>query len=304
MKDAIYSKELELEATQKKLKERQKILNQRLSSIYINGDIQPLELLLNSKSFQEFLSRLELLIAIGQNDIRILNQITEIKEEIEEARARLEIDRKDQQNLLDQLNQKQKEININLQKQQQFMDNLQEELDQLESQKSSKIEEKKRMEEEKRKAMAENNSNENGGSSKSINGFVFPVAGPHGYINSWGYPRSGGRTHEGIDIFALKGTKLLACSKGIASGVEPFDDDIGGISLWIIGDDGYHYYYAHLDSIAQGVNNGVRLKAGQLVGYVGNSGNAIATPPHLHFGVYPNGGSAINPYSILKAADK
>ena len=136
----------------------------------------------------------------------------------------------------------------------------------------------------------------------AISGFAFPVAEPHNFISSFGFPRSGGRLHQGNDIFAPYGTPLFACERGIVTRMGT--DSLGGIKLWITGESGTSYYYAHLSAFALGVVDGTIVEPGTVVGFVGNTGNAITTPPHLHFEIHPNGGPAIDPYPILKAADE
>jgi peptidoglycan LD-endopeptidase LytH len=113
--------------------------------------------------------------------------------------------------------------------------------------------------------------------------------------DSWGAPRSGGRTHEGIDMFAKKGTPVYSATHGyvVYAGTNP----LGGNVLFILGRGGVRYYYAHLDSFAEGMTPGKEVSTTTLVGFVGNTGNAERTPPHLHFGMYKNG--AQNPYSLL-----
>ena len=135
----------------------------------------------------------------------------------------------------------------------------------------------------------------------AINGFAFPVGEPHNFISSFGFPRSGGRLHQGNDIFAPYGTPLFAAERGVVGKMGT--DSLGGIKLWLTGESGTSYYYAHLSAFALGVNNGSVVEAGDVVGFVGNTGNAIATPPHLHFEIHPGRGAAIDPYPILKAAD-
>ena len=125
--------------------------------------------------------------------------------------------------------------------------------------------------------------------------YVFPVAGRDaGAIRSdWGDPRGGGRRHEGVDIFAPRGTPVLAASDGVVIAVR--HTPIGGKVIWMRPDgQDLELYYAHLDR--QDVRPGERVRAGEQIGLVGNTGNARATPPHLHFGVYREGGRvAINP---------
>jgi murein DD-endopeptidase MepM/ murein hydrolase activator NlpD len=121
---------------------------------------------------------------------------------------------------------------------------------------------------------------------------LFPVAGPNEYIDSWGFPRSGGRRHKGTDIMAAAGTPVVAVKDGaVTSG----SSSLGGITLWLETDDGTRYYYAHLQSIEIGTG---RVGAGQVIGYVGSTGNASASVPHLHFEIHRP--DAVNPYPELQ----
>ena len=115
------------------------------------------------------------------------------------------------------------------------------------------------------------------------------------FINDYGFPRPGGRLHQGNDLFAPRGTPIRAPVSGRA---DQSPNPIGGNAVQLYGDDGNRYYFAHLESFgAQG-----KVAAGDLIGYVGNSGNAITTQPHLHLEVHPNGGAAINPFPTITLA--
>ena len=138
------------------------------------------------------------------------------------------------------------------------------------------------------------------GAHAYIDGFVFPIAGDCEFIDSWGYPRSGGRWHQGADIFATRGTPVVASENGVLDGVG--SGTLGGIKLWVNGESGNEYYYAHLAAYAPGVRDGMSVRAGEVVGYVGDTGNAKGTSPHLHFEIHPGGAGPANPYPILKAA--
>ncbi len=140
------------------------------------------------------------------------------------------------------------------------------------------------------------------GSEIVITGFVFPVADPHTFSSTFGAPRSGGRSHEGNDIFAPMGTPLLASERGVIDNMGT--GTLGGIKLWLIGESGTQYYYAHLIDYAEGITEGTLVEAGEIIGYVGNTGNAISTPPHLHYEIHPEGGDAIDPYPLLHAVDQ
>jgi len=140
------------------------------------------------------------------------------------------------------------------------------------------------------------------GSEIVITGFVFPVADPHTFSSTFGAPRSGGRSHEGNDIFAPMGTPLLASERGVIDNMGT--GTLGGIKLWLIGESGTQYYYAHLIDYADGITEGTLVEAGEIIGYVGNTGNAISTPPHLHYEIHPEGGDAIDPYPLLHAVDQ
>lgn len=126
-----------------------------------------------------------------------------------------------------------------------------------------------------------------------------PVRGvePRGLRDTWGGARSEGRKHEGIDIFARRGTAVIAATEGVVLGVST--NRLGGQVVWVLGPGGQRHYYAHLDRYAD-IENGERVRPGTVLGYVGDTGNAKGTPPHLHYGIYEADG-AINPYPLLKA---
>ena len=114
--------------------------------------------------------------------------------------------------------------------------------------------------------------------------------------DTWGAARSQGRSHEGIDIFAERGTPIQATTQGIVSKVG--EDALGGRVVMIIGPGGAGHYYAHLEDYAD-ISANDWVNTGDTIGYVGDSGNAKGTPPHVHYGIYING-SAVNPYPFLQ----
>jgi peptidoglycan LD-endopeptidase LytH len=124
-----------------------------------------------------------------------------------------------------------------------------------------------------------------------------PVQGiePAQLADTWGAARGEGRTHEGIDIFALRGTPVIASTHGVV--VRKGLNRLGGQVVGVVGPAGWYHYYAHLDAWST-VGIGDWVEVGTVLGYVGDSGNAKGTPTHLHYGVYV-GGEARNPYPLL-----
>ncbi len=118
--------------------------------------------------------------------------------------------------------------------------------------------------------------------------------------DTWGASRSSGRTHEGIDILAPRGTKVYSATEGLIADLR--NNNLGGKVVWIIGPAGSWHYYAHLDDHKRGLKVGDYVKKGDLIGYVGNTGNARHTAPHLHYGIYLNGKGrgAVNPFPYLR----
>lgn len=116
--------------------------------------------------------------------------------------------------------------------------------------------------------------------------------------NSWGNPRSGGRSHQGVDIFAKRGTPVLSSTEGIVMRVGT--NTLGGQVINVLGPGRQVHYYAHLDRYGA-FREGEIVYAGDILGYVGNTGNARDTPPHLHYGVYDPARGAINPWPLLRS---
>jgi murein DD-endopeptidase MepM/ murein hydrolase activator NlpD len=126
----------------------------------------------------------------------------------------------------------------------------------------------------------------------------FPVAGMADWSDDWWEPRFGPpfHLHKGTDIFGARGTPVRAP----AAGVVRFEDGgLGGKAAYVTEPDGTFYYLAHLDGFAKNFRNGSVVKQGEVVGYLGDSGNALGGSPHVHFEIHPKGGAAINPKPIL-----
>ncbi len=115
-----------------------------------------------------------------------------------------------------------------------------------------------------------------------------------GFGDTWGAPRSGGRRHQGVDMIGPRGTPILAIVDGFAVSGER---ELGGHTIHFVGSDGNNYFYGHLDEY--GLLG--EVLAGDIIGYMGDTGNAKASTPHLHFEIHPGGGVAVNPYPTVRA---
>ncbi|GAB3728446.1 M23 family metallopeptidase [Luteimonas pelagia] len=127
-----------------------------------------------------------------------------------------------------------------------------------------------------------------------------PVAGVEAgrIVDTWGAPRGTGRRHEGVDIFAPRGTMVSSTTRGIV--LRMAETGLGGRQVWVLGPGGERHYYAHLDDWAPGLSRLTVVWPGTPLGGVGDSGNARGTPTHLHYGVYARGG-AVDPLPRMRA---
>lgn len=134
-------------------------------------------------------------------------------------------------------------------------------------------------------------------SRAALNGRYACLVGPtRAYTDTWGAPRSGGRTHKGTDVFAPWGSPAYAVADGVVS--RESSSANGGLQLYLRASDGNEYFYAHLSSYV--ARPGQRVSAGEQVAKVGNTGDARYTSPHVHFEVHPGGGAPVDPYPYVR----
>lgn len=249
-------------------------LSARATELYRSGGADYIGILLSSDDFDEMLLRLEYVQRVGRQDADIIAEVESVEAELSTKRAQLESLRAVQAEDASRLKKEADRVNAQLKSQQSEYDRLQKEL-------AAAI--------AKEKAATGSSSARVGPS-----GMVFPVAGPNSYTDTWGAARSGGRSHKGTDIMAREGVPCVAVLSGTVTSKE---NSLGGKTIWLTADNGWAFYYAHLSSYK--VTSG-RVEAGQVIGYVGSTGNASASAPHLHFEIHPGGGAAVNPYPYLR----
>ena len=202
-------------------------------------------------------------------DVDLAAQLRQTADELQAAEELLKVKKAEQERVVAQLAEDQKAIELRLLESQAALDKL------------------------NALVAAGATSGADGGLVETAAGMC-PVKGVVAFTNDWGQPRSGGRTHQGTDMFAAMGTPVVAVVDGTLTGNS---GGLGGIGLDLHGDDGVKYYYAHLSGIE--VASG-RVQQGDVIGYVGDTGNALGGPPHLHFQLHPGEGEPVNPYPTVK----
>lgn len=260
----------QLEALDAELRAARAVINHRAASVYRSERVGLVNVLLSARSYRDFVASVGLIRSVTEQDSKSLGRLRELKAEAARVREELEQRRADRQRAIRDLARRQRQVETSLHA-------LGQEYQQVKA------------EVERRRA-----------------GFAFPVQAPYSYVDSWGAPRMVGteyyHRHEGTDVFALRGTPVVAVVDGVVERVGTAV--LGGIKLWLRSpDDGWTYFYAHLSGYAPGIQDGLRVRKGEVVGYVGDTGNARGTPPHLHFEAHVPAGRATNPYPILRRVD-
>lgn len=278
--EATQTEVQELEQRQKNLEKRKEgMMDQVIEAatiLYKNGNTSTIEALFAADSFGELSNGIEMLNKVSQHDRAAFISFSRLQQELNAVAAELSDKRKElaaQSELLKIKN-----------------DELLSKFDAV----SAKYEDLKA-----ELAAAEESAPtiQNNSPTPTFQGdMACPVSGPVSFIDSWGYPRSGGRSHQGVDIMANYGQPVVAIKSGTVTYAG--SGELSGNWIQLTGDDGNVYWHMHLQDIM--VSSG-HVSIGQQIGTVGDTGNATGTP-HLHFEYHPGGGSAVNPYPIAAAA--
>lgn len=261
----------------------QDTLSTRVRQAYESGGAGTVELLLTSTSFSQFSDRVEFLGRLAQSDSDLLVQARVTGEQLRREEEDLEALSHEQVATVRSLENQKAAIAATFRRAQEAVAELQRQL-------------------EKERAVARAAA---AARAESAPAPVFgggplqacPVGQPRSFVDSFGYPRPGGRTHQGIDLMAPYGTPIYAAQSGRFA---QNSNTLGGISALVYASNGDYTYYAHMSSYA-GVGDGSTVSAGTVIGHVGNTGDAQGGPYHLHFEYHPGGGSAVDPYSMLLA---
>lgn len=250
-------------------------LNRHAAAIYRHDESTYLEFILGAMSFEQLVTRYDYLKRIGLADAASVTEVERLRARLLAEKEDLKRERSGRTKALAQLRRERDRLSGELRSKDAAYRRVKDQLDSLRGGRASGIR-----------------------SLPGPNGMVFPVVGSNYYANTWGASRSGGRRrHKGTDIMARRGTPVVAVSSGT---VTTKSGGLGGRTVWLHGSGGWTFYYAHLDRYA--VSSG-HVRAGQVVGYVGSTGNAAGGSPHLHFEIHPSGGRAVNPYGYLRSME-
>lgn len=273
--DKIEGTDKRLKKEQKKLEAAEALLNARVDTMYRNGDdAELIGVLLGATTFEDFITRADLVSKIGEKDAALVLDLKETRKRLERNKRDLAAQRKKRAADFAAFSKKRASLVSRLAKVQGRYDSLLQEL-----------------------AAAMERERASGRRTyypKGPNGMVFPVRGANYYSNTWGASRGGGtRRHKGTDVMASRGVPIVAVMGGTA---RVHYSGLGGKSITITSPNGWQFYYAHLNAYAI---RGGTVRTGQLIGYVGNTGNARGGASHLHFQMGP-GGRWVNPYPYLR----
>lgn len=273
--DRIAATDKRMAAESKNLAAAEVLLGQRADSMYRGGgQAGVVEFVLGAASWEDFVTRLDYATLIATSDAGLVQNVKDTRARLARNKRDLEAARKTQAADVAVFKKKRAAVAARLRSKQAQYDKLLSEL---------------------AAAMAREHPGR-GNYPPGPNGQVFPVQGVYYYSDTWGAARSGGRHHKGTDIMARTGTPCVATTDGT---VRIKSGGLGGLCIYLTGDNGWEYYYAHLSGYAV---RGGRVKAGQLIGYVGATGNARGGAPHLHFQMGPHG-NWINPYPYLRCME-
>jgi peptidoglycan LD-endopeptidase LytH len=285
--DKIAETEAALAEARSKIGKLQGHLNERAREAYLAGPTSTIDLLLEAESVTEFSDRLEFLDRLAQDDADLVTRVAVISEELRRTEAELE-----------RLERIQAAAEAEAEKQQGIILSKLDQAEELEAQLEEQYEEELAAARAAAAAAAAASSGGGGsgsGTIPTVSGQALQACPAPGtsFTDTFGAPRSGGRTHQGVDMMGNYGMPIYAAQSGTVS---HSSSSLGGNQAYVHSSSGYTFY-AHLQGYS-GASGSV--SAGTLIGYMGDTGNATGVP-HLHFEYHPGGGAAVNPTPYVAA---
>lgn len=280
------------------------IVRQRAVSLYMQAGSTGFDVFRSTSNVLDASRRVTLAAAANAGDGLAVDQLRAATEDLNVRQASLRTELAGAKDALDDLHTQQQALEESVNEARQAEQQLRTRLEQ--ERRANEYDSLVRSAQDAARSGSSSNGGSNGGSSDSggdpgqiiVSGsWVCPVQGGVSFTDTFGAPRGNGRTHKGVDMFAGTGTPLVA----VVSGSVFFQSDtLGGLAAYVQGNDGNTYYYAHLNDY---VGGGRSVSGGELIGHVGNTGDASDGPSHLHFEIRPGGpnGIAIDPYPTVAA---
>ncbi len=269
---------------------------------YMSGQSQKFGTAFSAGTIQELVTSQALVDRAAQSELATLSNLGAVSRQVDRSTAELDAQRIEVAAAEEEAAVLVDEIDAIYEEQARILANADAALTDAIAAYRREVKEKQIEDDRRRRQQAENASKApgkaGGADPAQTPGFICPVQGGASFSNTWGARRSGGRTHKGVDMFNARNTPLIAVSDGR---IKVSSNSLGGLSSHIYADNGVVYYYTHLESHPAGLRSGQRVSKGDIVGYLGNSGNARYTSPHLHFEIRP-GGVAVNPYPTVRSA--
>jgi murein DD-endopeptidase MepM/ murein hydrolase activator NlpD len=252
--------------------------------------------LLTSNSLGTFIKRMHYISILGSSDSELVDQVIVNQGRADQIREQLAATERRQETLADRLKSQREALEdryADVKKAEEARRRAAQE--QLRTKKITDQNKRRQLE-----ATAKGATPSKVGSAGRFSKFTLPVAGGSGFANTWGAARSGGRRHQGTDVMAPCGARVVAVTDGVITRLMSHGN--GGIMAYMRANNGDVFLYSHLRGYAGGVAPGKRVSAGELIGSNGNTGNARGGPCHVHFEWHPGGGRPVNPYPLLASA--
>lgn len=291
-------------ALEKEAEDAERIVNQKAEALklragymYKTGGFSNLMgQLLTSNSLGTFIKRMHYISVLGSSDAELVDEVVVNQARADEIRSQLAAAEQRQETLAGRLRSQREALEdryAEVRKAEEGRRRAAQE--QLRTKKIADQATRRRLE-----ATAKGETPSKVGSAGRFSKFTLPIAGASGFANTWGAPRSGGRRHQGTDVMAPCGARVVAVTDGVIT--RTMSHGNGGIMAYMRANNGDVFLYSHLRGYAAGISAGRRVSAGELIGSNGNTGNARGGPCHVHFEWHPGGGRPVNPYPLLASA--
>jgi murein DD-endopeptidase MepM/ murein hydrolase activator NlpD len=289
----------ELRTAKRDLAASREVLADRLVGLYVAGRPSFLDVLMASGSIGEAYEAGEVIDEVARGDARVLEAVRERSERLTVLEARQTAAEASREREEARAQEREQELAAVAAERRALLADARADLRRLIKEERERRARLRALEAARRATLSSLPYASSGAAAAAVPGgaYVFPVAGAVRFSDDWLAPRSGGRSHEGIDIFAAAGTPIVAVADGSLYNVGY--NGLGGWRLWLRDGAGTTFYFAHLSSYAPAAREGASVSRGTVIGYVGNSGDAQGGSPHLHFEVHPGGGGPVPPYPII-----